>query len=98
MYGERYSTPFYLIQKNPSAIRSPEEDLGAETMVMDHEVAMDNASNLDHHVKHMCKDAGIVIFRGEELKQLLAGTVHSHQLKVDTEGHRYPTQGVETDV
>ena len=48
-------------------------DLGHEKIVMDNEVSMEKASLLDHHVKHMCKDAGKSHISGGDLKQVLAG-------------------------
>ena len=54
-------------------MRLPEMDLGHEKIVMDNEVSMEKASLLDHHVKHMCKDAGKIHISGGDLKQVLAG-------------------------
>ncbi|KAL9965428.1 hypothetical protein ACROYT_G029227 [Oculina patagonica] len=61
-----------LRQKNPSTIRVPEEDIGSESHNMDHAVSLEATNATDESITHLCKDAGRVLFKGDNPKLLLS--------------------------
>lgn len=61
-----------LRQKNPTAIRSPEEDKGVERHVLDLLVNLDQSSVLSHHMANFCKDAVDNVYAKESDIKLLS--------------------------
>ena len=61
------------MQKNPSTIRIPEEDIGSDSHLMDRVVLLDATAVLDKNITELCKDAGKVLFKGASPKLLLSG-------------------------
>ncbi|KAK3699459.1 hypothetical protein QZH41_018617 [Actinostola sp. cb2023] len=59
-----------LRQKNPNTIRSPEEDLGTQEIVLDHTVQISAARNINLNVKKLCGDVDIVHISGNDVKYL----------------------------
>ena len=56
-------------QKNPGAIRHPEEEKPREEIELDLMVSLDQAGVLSHHVGHLCQAAGSSVFaRDADLK------------------------------
>ena len=73
-----YCITFYLLlfltlQKNPTTIRIPEEDIGSESHNMDHVVHLATTNVTDKNITQLCKDAGKVLFKGTNPKLLLPG-------------------------
>lgn len=64
---------FLLLQKNPSTVRIPEDDLGSESHEMDHVFVLDSGNVTDDKIFGSCKDAGKVLFKGTNPKLLLRG-------------------------
>ena len=64
---------FLLLQKNPSTVRIPEDDLGSESHEMGHVVVLNSENVTDDKIYGLCKDAGKVLFRGANPKLLLRG-------------------------
>lgn len=64
---------FLLLQKNPSTVRIPEDDLGSESHEMGHVVVLNSENVTDDKIYGLCKDAGKVLFRGTNPKLLLRG-------------------------
>ena len=50
------------LQKNPSAIRHPEEEKPREEIEMDLLVSMGQAGILSHHIGRLCQAAGSSVF------------------------------------
>ncbi|XP_060583032.1 out at first protein-like [Ruditapes philippinarum] len=46
-----------LRQKNPTAVRTPEEDKGLEEYMLNHVVNVDKFAMLSHHLNNICHDA-----------------------------------------
>ena len=65
--------PNLLLQKNPSTVRIPEDDLGSESHEMGHVVVLNSENVTDDKIYGLCKDAGKVLFRGTNPKLLLRG-------------------------
>ena len=64
---------FEHLQKNPSAIRVPEDDIGSKSHSMDHAVMLDAMNATDQNISQLCRDAGKVLFKGSNPKLLLQG-------------------------
>ena len=64
---------FSLLQKNPSTVRIPEDDLGSESHEMGHVVVLNSENVTDDKIYGLCKDAGKVLFKGANPKLLLRG-------------------------
>jgi hypothetical protein len=47
----------YELQKNPTAVRTPEEDKGLEEYMLNHVVNVDKFAMLSHHLNNICHDA-----------------------------------------
>lgn len=71
--NKRFFHFFLLLQKNPSTVRIPEDDLGSESHEMDHVVVLNSENVTDDKIYGLCKDAGKVLFKGTNLKLLLRG-------------------------
>ena len=61
------------LQKNPSTIRIPEDDIGSDSHIMDHVVSLTSTDVLDKNLTELCRDAGKVLFKGTDPKLLLSG-------------------------
>lgn len=58
-----------LRQKNPGAVRIPEEDRGRDNYTMDHWVIIDRSSVISKHIKGVCGEAAQSTFaRGEDVR------------------------------
>lgn len=51
-----------LRQKNPSTIRTPEEDLGRTNHTMDYVVLLKHSSIISPHIAEVCAEAGVATY------------------------------------
>lgn len=55
-----------LRQKNPSTIRTPEDDLGRTNHTMDYVVVLKHSSVISPHIAELCAEAGIATYTVHE--------------------------------
>ena len=71
--GNLFTDNVFHLQKNPSTIRIPEDDIGSDSHIMDHVVSLTSTDVLDKNLTELCRDAGKVLFKGTHPKLLLSG-------------------------
>ena len=71
--GNLITDNVFHLQKNPSTIRIPEDDIGSDSHIMDHVVSLTSTDVLDKNLTELCRDAGKVLFKGTDPKLLLSG-------------------------